>query len=144
MRSGPGDHRPLTIPLDELDIRASRSSGPGGQHVNRSSTRVEVRWNPAASRVLNEAERHRVLQKLAARLDQEGWIRVVASDTRSQTRNKDAAIERLGALVERALVVPKPRKRTRVPKAAKQRRLEAKRQRGQLKKSRGSIGDDDR
>jgi ribosome-associated protein len=142
MRSGPV-HRPLAIPPDELDIRASRSSGPGGQHVNRSSTRVEVRWNPAASRALTEAERHRVVQKLAARLDQDGWIRVVASDTRSQARNKDAAIERLRTVVEHALVVPKARRKTRVPRTEKQRRLEAKRQRGELKKSRGSIGDDD-
>jgi ribosome-associated protein len=134
----------IAIPVDELDIRASRSSGPGGQHVNRTSTRVEVRWNPAVSQVLSNEERHRVVQKLASRLDQDGWIRVVASDTRSQTRNKEAAIERLGSLVQRALIVPKARKKTRVPKAEKERRLEAKRQRSQLKKSRGSTGDDDR
>jgi len=96
------------------------------------------------SRMLTESERHRVLQKLAGRLDQDGWIRVVASDTRSQSRNKDAAVERLESLVQRALVVPKARKKTRVPKAEKERRLEAKRQRSRLKKNRGSIADDDR
>jgi ribosome-associated protein len=143
MRPGPGDVRPLELPLDELDIRASRSSGPGGQHVNRSSTRVEVRWNPGASRALTEPERTRILIKLAGRLDQEGWIRVVASDTRSQARNKEAAIERLVSLVERALAVPKARKKTRVPRAAKERRLESKRQRSRLKRGRGAIGDDE-
>ena len=143
MRSGSRDVRPLDLPLEELDIRASRSSGPGGQHVNRSSTRVEVRWNPATSRALTEPERARIQAKLAGRLDQDGWIRVVASDTRSQSRNKDAAIERLASLVARALVVPKVRKKTRIPRAAKERRLETKRQRSRIKRGRGAIGDDE-
>src|SRR5258706_14104091 len=105
MRSGSRDVRRLDLRLDELDIRASRSRGPGGQHVNRASTRVEVRWNQGTSRALTEPERTRIQAKLAGRLDQDGWIRVVASDTRSQSRNKDAAIERLASLVARALVV---------------------------------------
>jgi ribosome-associated protein len=133
----------LAIPPEELVFRASRSGGPGGQHVNTSSTRAEVRWNVAATRALSEEEKARVLAKLAARIDTEGWLRVVESSTRSQLRNREAATLRLADLVAHALIVPRPRKKTRVPKAAKARRLEAKRHRSAVKDARRRVEPND-
>ncbi len=126
----------LFLPLTELDYRATRSSGPGGQHVNTSSTRIEVWWDVRASPSLTEELRARLLERLSRRLDAEGRLRVVASESRSQLRNREAATERLRELVASALVVPKPRKRTRPTRAAKAARLEAKRRRSALKRDR--------
>src|SRR5678816_4412019 len=85
----------VVIPRDELVARASRSGGAGGQHVNTSSTRVEIVWNVAASRALTDAQRERVMQKLSSRLDGERNLRVVASDRRSQRQNREAAEDRI-------------------------------------------------
>ena len=126
----------LSLPLAELDYRATRSGGPGGQHVNTSSTRIEVWWDLRASPSLTEEQRARLLNRLSRRLDGEGRLRVVASESRSQLRNREAATERLRELVAAALVVPKPRKRTRPTRAAKAARLEAKRRRSALKRDR--------
>lgn len=125
------------IPRAELSARASRAGGAGGQHVNTSSTRVEVLWNPATSAALADDERARVLARLAARLDAEGRVRVVASDTRSQRQNRELAEQRLAELVRRALAVPKARKKTRPTRASQERRLEGKRHEGEKKRSRG-------
>jgi ribosome-associated protein len=133
----------LVIPERELEIRASRSSGPGGQHVNTSSTRVEVRWNVAASEELTEAQRIRIRAKLGKRIDSEGWLRIVASESRSQHRNREAAIARLHQVVGGALVVPKPRKATKVSAAQKKRRLEDKRRRALIKRERRRTDDGD-
>ena len=81
----------LTIPRAELQFRASRAGGPGGQHVNTSSTRVELLWDLSHSTVVSDEQRGRLLTKLAARLDAAGMVRVVASDRRSQSQNRDAA-----------------------------------------------------
>jgi len=116
----------LSIPRSELDVRVSRSSGAGGQHVNKTSSRVEIFWNIRDSRALNEEQRQRLREKLAARMTSDGSIRVVASDMRSQTRNRELAEERLADLVRRALVVPKKRRATRPTKASKEARLESK------------------
>ncbi len=124
------------LPDHELEFRATRSGGPGGQHVNTSSTRVEVQWNLRTSAAVSEEQRARLLIKLASKIDAEGWIRVVASDSRSQLRNKEAARERLQDLVARGLVVPKRRKETRIPRAEKARRLEQKRRRSDIKRDR--------
>lgn len=126
------------IPRAELSARASRAGGAGGQHVNTSSTRVEVLWDPATSRALDDDERARVLTALASRLDAEGRLRVVASDTRSQLQNRQRAEERLAALVAKALVVPRTRKKTKPSRAAKERRLEAKKRDSQKKNDRRS------
>jgi len=126
----------LRIPLGELVYRASRSSGPGGQHVNTSSTRVEVVWDIAASTAVTEEERARLLARLATRLDSSGRLRLVSGETRSQLRNRESVTERLGAVVAGALAVPKRRKRTRVPASVKAARLEAKRRRSDLKRTR--------
>jgi ribosome-associated protein len=127
----------LLLPLSELDYRATRSGGPGGQHVNTSSTRIEVWWGIAASPTLTPEQRERLLGRLATRLDGEGRLRIVASESRSQLRNREAATERLREVVSAALAVPKPRKRTKPSRAAKAARLEAKRRRSATKRERG-------
>lgn len=126
----------LTIPRAELSMRASRAGGPGGQHVNTSSTRVEVRWNVRASSALDDAQRALLLERLAGRVDADGSLRVVAADSRSQRQNRDAAEARLADVVRRALVVPKSRRPTRPSKAVKRRRLEAKKKQGEKKRER--------
>ncbi|PYO07999.1 MAG: aminoacyl-tRNA hydrolase [Gemmatimonadetes bacterium] len=126
----------LSIPRNELDVRVSRSSGAGGQHVNKTSSRVEIFWNVLASRALSEEQRARLQEKLGPRLTTEGSIRVVASDMRSQSRNRDLAEERLAELVKRALVVPRKRKATKPTRAAKEARLEAKKRHSHKKRER--------
>jgi ribosome-associated protein len=128
------------IPRDELDVRASRSGGPGGQHVNVTSSRIEVRWSPVRSRALNAEERVRVEHKLASRLDGEGYIRVVSSSTRSQRQNRVLAEERLAEIVRQALVVPRPRKKTKPSRASKEARLAEKR-RHSLRKEHRRVKD---
>jgi ribosome-associated protein len=131
----------LAIPRSELVYRASRSGGPGGQHVNTSSTRIELLWDFARSRALDDAARALLAEKLAARLDGDGNLRVVASDRRSQQQNRVAAEERLAELVRRALIVPKVRKATKPPRAAKEKRLTEKRHRAERKRERGRRPD---
>ena len=126
----------LRVPLAELEYRASRSGGPGGQHVNTSSTRIEVWWDVAGSPALSDAQRARLLQRLASRLDSSGRLRLVSSGSRSQLRNREDATARLREIVAAALKIPKKRKPTRPPRAAKAARLEAKRRRGSIKRER--------
>jgi ribosome-associated protein len=133
----------LLLPLSELDYRATRSGGPGGQHVNTSSTRIEVWWDIGASPALTDEQRTRLLQRLATRLDGEGRLRIVASASRSQLRNREAATERLREVVAAGLAVAKPRKRTKPSRAAKAARLEAKRRRSATKRERRPPRNDD-
>lgn len=132
----------LAIPRAELTFRASRAGGPGGQHVNTSSTRVELLWDLTRSTVVSEAQRARLLEKLGTRLDAEGMIRVVASDRRSQSQNRDAAAERLAQIVRQALVVPKKRRATHPTKASRERRLDEKKRRGERKRDRRRFDND--
>ena len=127
----------LTIPRHELVLRVSRAGGAGGQHVNTSSTRVEVAWDIARSGAITDDERERLVRALGRRVASDGVLRVVASERRSQAQNREAAEARLAALVRRALVVPKRRKATRPTRASVERRLEAKRRRGERKRDRG-------
>lgn len=126
----------LSIPRDELDVRVSRSSGAGGQHVNKTSSRVEVFWNVLSSRALNDEQRSRLREKLASRLTTDGSIRVVASDMRSQTRNRELAEERLAELIARSLIVPKKRRPTKPTKASREARLDAKKKHSSKKRER--------
>ena len=126
----------LRLPLGELEYRASRSGGPGGQHVNTSSTRIEVWWDVAGSPSLSEEQRARLLFRLATRLDGSGRLRLVSAGSRSQLRNREDVTERLRDLVAQALIVPRRRKATRPTRAAKAARLEAKRRRGATKRDR--------
>src|SRR6478672_4786393 len=139
---GSGHRRAMTgalfagIPESELEERFSRSSGPGGQSVNTTDSRVELRWDVARSSALSEAQRERVLARLATRLD-DGVLSIVASEHRSQWQNRTAARARLTALLAEALEPPAPARRpTRPSRAAKQRRVDAKRRRGELKSTR--------
>ena len=136
LRPARGLPRGLTIPDAELVERFSRSSGPGGQSVNTSDTRVELRWDVAASAVLSDQQRARLLTELAQRLV-DGVLVVTASEHRSQLQNRTAARARLGNYVTEALQPPAPARRASRPsRAARARRVEAKRQRGSLKASR--------
>ena len=130
------------IPPGELTVRASRASGAGGQHVNKTSSRVEVVWNVAESRALTPQDRAWLLKKLAARLTADGALRVVVSDTRSQIRNRDIAMERLAEVVRAGLARPKKRKPTKPSRSALRARVEAKKRRSLKKKLRRSDGDE--
>jgi ribosome-associated protein len=133
----------LRLPLAELEYRASRSGGPGGQHVNTSSTRVEVWWNVASSPSLSPDQRAQLLERLGPRLDSAGRLRLVSSGTRSQLRNREDVTERLQSVIAAALAVRKKRKATRPSRAAKAARLEAKRRRAAIKKRRRVPGEAD-
>jgi ribosome-associated protein len=124
------------IPRAELTTRATRSGGPGGQHVNTSSTRIELVWNVDRSAALDDETRARVHARLGARVDSDGNVRIVVSQSRSQRRNRDTAEARLAALVRRALAVPKPRRSTRPTAASVAARLDEKRRRSRLKTER--------
>ena len=133
----------VTIPATELSYAASRASGPGGQHVNTTESRIQLRWNVAETRALTDAQRARVLRAFASRLTDAGEL-ILASDAhRSQRRNREEVRQRLAQLLREALVPPKPRKKTRPTAASRQRRMEEKRQRGQIKKGRGKPSGED-
>lgn len=129
----------LAIPEEELAFETSRSSGPGGQNVNKVETRVTLRFDVAGSPSLSGEQRERLRERLATRITKEGVMRVVSSRHRTQGGNRRAAVERFVELVAEALEPETPRKRTRVPRAAKRRRMEAKRRRGEIKRRRGRV-----
>lgn len=132
--AGPGLPGGLVVPDAELVERFSRSPGPGGQSVNTTDTRVELVWDPAASGVLDEAQRARLLGRAG------GPLTVVAHEERSQHRNRVAARERLAARIRELLAPPPPQRRaTRPTRGSKERRLETKRRRGQTKQLRGRV-----
>ncbi len=126
----------VRIPRAELKMRATRASGPGGQGVNTTSSRVELLWNPSTSRALADEERARVLERLGRLRDASGNLRIVCDVTRSQARNRTLATERLTALLRTALHVPKKRRATKPSRAAKQARLDAKKRRSRVKDNR--------
>lgn len=139
---GPGLPEGLVVPAAELVERFSRSSGPGGQSVNTTDSRVELEYDVAGSAVLTEPQRRRVLSRLEGRLT-EGRLVVDASEHRSQHRNRVAARERLAELLRSALAPPPPARRpTRPTKGSQRRRLEAKKQRGETKALRGRVRGD--
>lgn len=123
----------LLIPGDELQLRASRSSGPGGQGVNTTSSRVELRWDIATSRALDDAQRALLLDRLASRLTDDGVLILHGSEHRSQHRNREAVLERLRTIVTEAITPPRPRRATRPTRASARRRIDTKRARSSLK-----------
>jgi len=129
-------NRDLTIPDDEIKLRFSTSGGPGGQHANRSATRVELVWNVDRSRVLSEHRRRQIRGRLRARIDSSGELRLASDEHRSQLRNRNEVERRLAALVADALE-PRPRRVPTAPsRAARTRRLDAKRRRSETKRRR--------
>ena len=120
----------LEIPLAEIELRASRSSGPGGQHANVTASRIEASFDVAASTALSDAQKSRILQRCGPR------VTAVAQDARSQARNRALALERLAERLARALEVQRPRTATRPTKASRRRRVDAKKRRGDIKRDR--------
>ena len=120
----------LTIPLDEIELRTSRSSGPGGQHANVTASRVEAVFDVAASGTLSDSQKARVTARLGPR------VTASAQDTRSQLRNRELALERLAARLAHALEVRRPRTATRPTKSSQRRRVDAKKRRGDIKRDR--------
>jgi ribosome-associated protein len=127
--------RTLDIPLGEVELRTSRSSGPGGQHANKTETRVEALFDVEASETLSDAQKRRLVDKLGP------VVRAVAQDERSQSRNRELALERLAAAIANALRRERPRRPTKPTKASRERRLESKKRRGRTKRLRRDLGD---
>lgn len=126
----------VAIPAEELTFTASRSGGPGGQHVNKTSTKVTLSFDLAGTRSLTGWQKRRVRSRLRTQVSREGLLRVVAQSHRSQSANREAAMERFVLLLRAALTPAKPRRPTRVPLAARRARREAKRRRGEIKRGR--------
>jgi ribosome-associated protein len=122
--------RQAEVPLAEIELRTSRSSGPGGQHANVTASRVEAVFDVCASRALTDEQRERIMARLGP------VVRAVAQDTRSQMRNRELAVERLRSRLESALTVQRPRRATKPSNASRRRRAESKRRRGEVKRLR--------
>lgn len=133
----------LSIPLTELGFRTSRSSGPGGQHAQKSSTRVELLFDVSNSPSLSDHQRTRILEKLAGYIDTGGVLHLVSQSERSQLRNKEEVIARFQTLLRKALRRRKRRKATRPTRASKERRLKEKKRRSETKELRRKVGDID-
>lgn len=130
----------VSIPEEELEVSFARSGGPGGQHVNTSSTKVELRFDLAGTPSLDATQKQRVQAALGGRITKEGVLVLTSSEHRSQTRNREAAVARFVSLVSDALRPPRQRRRTRPTRRSKERRLEAKRQQSQKKALRRDPG----
>ena len=122
--------RDFELPLSEVELRASRSSGPGGQHANVTASRIEAVFDVDASQTLDEELKRRIRARLGP------VVRATAQDTRSQARNRELALERLASRLASALVVQRPRRATKPARAARRRRLEGKRRRSEIKRER--------
>ena len=132
----------LRLPLAELRYRFVRSSGPGGQHVNKAETQVELTFDVAHSPSLSDVQRQLIMSKLKNLIDAEGVLHLTAQSERSQLRNREAVTERFRALLAAALHVPKTRRPTQPSAAAKERRIEGKKQRGKIKQLRKGVNDE--
>lgn len=126
----------ITIPAKDLDVRVARSSGPGGQGVNTTDSKVELRFDLDGTDCLTDHQKDMVRRELGNRLTADGVLILQSNEHRSQHRNREAARERMRRMVAEALVPPRPRRKTKPSRGAKRRRLEAKKQRGELKKQR--------
>lgn len=129
----------VTIPADELTVGFARSGGSGGQNVNKVSSKVDLRWTPATSRALTPADREWLLGKLGGRLTTAGELIVTSELTRDQINNRADAEEKLTAIVRAALVRPKARKPTKPSRGAKERRIQQKKGRADVKSKRGRV-----
>jgi ribosome-associated protein len=132
----------LAIPRAELDYRATRAGGPGGQHVNTSSTKVELLWDVTKSNAIHDEQRALITQKLRKRIGEDGVLRLTSAASRSQHQNKEDVTARFARILADALRVPKRRKKTKVPRAAKEARLRAKKNRSRVKQQRRWSGEE--
>jgi ribosome-associated protein len=128
--------RSVRLPVREIVLRTSRSSGPGGQHANKTESRVEAVFDVLASAALTDVQKRRVVARVGP------VLRAVAQDERSQLRNRELAVERIVAALREALRVPRERRATKPSKAAREKRLDAKKRRGDAKRLRGSVRPD--
>lgn len=133
----------VSIPRSELRFRFSRSSGPGGQHVQKSSTRVELLFDVANSPSLTDKERKQVLERLSGHVDSDGVLHLVSQSERSQWRNREEVVMRFQALMQMALKRRKRRKRTKPSAASREQRLRNKKHRSKTKRYRGKVGPDE-
>ncbi|HEX3477161.1 MAG TPA: alternative ribosome rescue aminoacyl-tRNA hydrolase ArfB [Kofleriaceae bacterium] len=131
----------VTIPAGELALAFARSGGPGGQNVNKVSSKVELRWNPTTSAALTDDDRAWLVQRLRSRLTSDGTLIVTSTATRDQAKNRDDATSKLALIVRAALDRPRPRRATRPSRAAKRRRVADKRHHAEIKRSRSSRDD---
>ena len=129
--------RRLSIPLSEIDLRAARSSGPGGQHANVTASRIEAVFDIEASASLSDAQRERLQRRYGRR------VSAVAQESRGQARNRELALERLAAKISAGIAVPKSRRPTRPTRASGERRLAGKRKRSEIKRARRRPSTDD-
>jgi len=132
----------IVIPEHELEITASRSGGPGGQHVNKTSSRITVRWNVKNTQAFTDAQKQYLLERLQSELTSEGDILVSNSTSRSQTQNRQLALDQLAQKIRKALHVPKKRMKTKVSKEAKESRLHEKKRRSETKARRSKKFDE--
>jgi len=132
----------VSIPLSELRFQFVRSSGPGGQHVNKTATQVEAVFDVAGSPSLSDAQKLRARAALGSYISREGLLRLTCQSTRSQHRNREEVVARLAALLTRALQVPKRRRATRPTRSSVERRIQEKKRRAALKRQRRPGRDD--
>lgn len=134
-------HDTLVLPERELTYRLSRSSGPGGQNVNKVETRVTLLFDIPGSAVLDQGQKELLRQRLATRINKRGVLRVISQKHRTQYANREMARSKLAELLAEALRPRRPRRPTKTPKKARRRRLEDKKRRGELKRRRGRVGE---
>jgi ribosome-associated protein len=134
--------RSLVIPLAEIELRHSTSGGPGGQHANKASTRVDLSWNVDQSSALGPRQRQRIRERLRTRIDTSGTLQLSSAAHRSQLRNREDVLDRLATLLEDALRIEKTRRPTQPSRRAKDARIQAKKRRSAIKQSRRSVTED--
>lgn len=126
----------ISIPFTEYELKAVRSGGAGGQHVNKVSSRVELYFNVSESSVLTEDQKERIIAKLGTKITEDGILRITEDTSRSQHMNREAVVKKLHEVIAKALVRPKKRVATKVPKGVKKKRLDSKKKKGEIKKLR--------
>jgi ribosome-associated protein len=134
--------RSVVIPMSEIELRHSTSGGPGGQHANKTSTRVDLSWNVERSAALGPRQRERIRERLGTRIDSRGTLQLSSAAHRSQLRNREDVLERLAALLEGALRVEKTRRPTKPGRRATDERIQQKKRRGAIKRSRRGVDED--
>lgn len=128
--------------MSEIELRHSTSGGPGGQHANKTSTRVDLSWNVDQSVALGPRQRDRIRERLRTRIDSRGTLQLSSAAYRSQLRNREAALDRLARLLDDALRVEKARRPTKPSRRATDERIQQKKRRGAIKRSRRSVSED--